>query len=421
MLGNDALHSEDMMREMWGDSMKAMNCSQARITYEDFLLLMKGQTRETTDVDALEMVAKHRNALEMSVSQLGVVMEERAEDMPATPPTIHPNTSPDKLASKSPLIPTLMAHGDSEDTPLSMDDDDDIVPLKMGPSTHATPPTTPLRISLGSSPLHSRLESPGPMVKTNSNPDFSVSAITESPPTIPKPRPYIRSKSRSYDGTNTSSESSPEDGAAQVFATDSRRALRLPELNKELRGDLVDDSKTALQHNRQLYRAHRQMRLSVMEASKRFEEQQVRHARDVLLAQQKENDMKKGQAGLVMRRVENKTVSTEAVKKLLEQNHKDRLSLMEAANRRSGRGRRNRKKTISDIGGMLGSLSQDDMAKINEAASNSTKDFQPSVPEIIETCPAEVLETNPRGATVPGEFHNVNDPFGAHGRYGHFS
>ena len=47
LLGNDALHSEEMMTKMWGDSMKAVNCNEARITYDDFLLLMKGQTKES--------------------------------------------------------------------------------------------------------------------------------------------------------------------------------------------------------------------------------------------------------------------------------------------------------------------------------------------------------------------------------------
>lgn len=49
LLGNDALHHEDMMREMWGDSIKAVNCTQKHITFEDFVLLMKG---EAQDADA---------------------------------------------------------------------------------------------------------------------------------------------------------------------------------------------------------------------------------------------------------------------------------------------------------------------------------------------------------------------------------
>ena len=46
LLGNDALESEDTMRSMWGDSMKACNSKSAQITYDDFLLLMNGQTKQ---------------------------------------------------------------------------------------------------------------------------------------------------------------------------------------------------------------------------------------------------------------------------------------------------------------------------------------------------------------------------------------
>ena len=46
LMGNDATQSEDAMRRMWGDSMEACQNKDAHITYDDFLLLMKGQTRE---------------------------------------------------------------------------------------------------------------------------------------------------------------------------------------------------------------------------------------------------------------------------------------------------------------------------------------------------------------------------------------
>ena len=93
---------------------------------------------------------------------------------------------------------------------------------------------------------------------------------------------------------------------------------------------------------------------------------------------------------------------------------------MEMANRRGGRGKRHRKKTISDIGGMLGSMAQEEMTKLSiEAAASS--EMEPDVPTIIETSGTEDDDTNPRGATVPGDFRKVNDPFGVHGKYGrHF-
>mmetsp|Transcript_8222 Transcript_8222/g.23540 ORF Transcript_8222/g.23540 Transcript_8222/m.23540 type:complete len:1020 (+) Transcript_8222:65-3124(+) len=437
LLGNDALHNEDMMREMWGDSMKAVNCSQARITYEDFLLLMKGQTREAVEIEPTEVVPTKRSSLESiskSGSQLRVVVEEKAEEiteaslpMRKTPEVqlgaVALTEDPVRL---TPLIPKPTAMLDLDDTPLSMDDDEGIADHSGGlmvPALAMSPPTTPSRRQKEvMSPLHARMESQPPL-SSHCMSDSDLSKTVEALlPAIPKPRPYLRTRSRSYDENNHSPRDGMEDCTAQMFGPDSRRALLLPEQDPEhLEDMLADDSKTALQHNRQLYRAHRKMRLSVMEASKRFEEQQARHARDILLAQQAESD-NKGQAGLVMRRVQNKTISTEEVRKLLEENQKEQQSLMEVANRRGGRGRHNRKKTISDIGGMLGSTSQEEMTKISIAAAAApSEDIAQDVPMIIETTVSEPIETNPRAATVPGDFRKVNDPFGAHGRYGHFS
>ena len=70
LMGNDAYQSEEAMRRMWGDSMKACNCNHARITYDDFLLLMKGQTREGSD---------HNKALKVETTKLAVLHEVKPE------------------------------------------------------------------------------------------------------------------------------------------------------------------------------------------------------------------------------------------------------------------------------------------------------------------------------------------------------
>merc|ERR1711957_878682 len=161
---------------------------------------------------------------------------------------------------------------------------------------------------------------------------------------------------------------------------DSRRAVALPEHNPETKNSLVNDKTlSALQVNRQLYRSHRQMRLSVIDACKRFEEQQTRHAHGILLALEKEKNIANmTSAGLVMRRVENKTVSSEEVSTLLEKNRKERQDLMEKANRRGG-GRGGRKmKTVSDLSVMMGSLSSEDMTKISIQAANKPSKFEAS-------------------------------------------
>merc|ERR1711933_505410 len=157
----------------------------------------------------------------------------------------------------------------------------------------------------------------------------------------------------------------------------------------------------------------RQMRLSVIDACKRFEEQQAKHAHGVLLAEKKNMANLGGVAGLVMRRVENKTVSSEEVKNLLEKNRREQQDLMDKANRRGGGRRSRRKKTVSDLSIMVGSISTDAMAK---AAHQGKK---PTIPPVIETKPLELADddTNFRSATVPGDFRKVKDPFGSHGKY----
>jgi len=247
-------------------------------------------------------------------------------------------------------------------------------------------------------------------------------------PNIPKPSViHIRVRSRSFNDTfderETTNLSDP------CLNPDSRRAVALPEHNPETKNSLVNDKTlSALQVNRQLYRSHRQMRLSVIDACKRFEEQQTRHAHDVLLALEKEKNIANmTSAGLVMRRVENKTVSSEEVSTLLEKNRKERQDLMEKANRRGGGRGGRRKKTVSDLSAMMGSLSSEDITKNSIQAANKPSKFEPSynkpapIPPIIETKlleDSDVDETHRSvWATAPGEFRRVNDPFGSHGKY----
>lgn len=480
LLGNDALHDEEMMREMWGDCMKAVNnCNKARITYDDFLLLMKGQTRETaeseetanattgsgTNVTATITPAVRNVTLEKHGSaQLITVPEEKLGelDMPEVekeegnvthtielpsgdrvtidgkiePKVLTPVIDSPKTLPLMPLTPIMSGSDegvsmDLDDTPLSMDDDDDLVTPSLGPILSFTPPATPTRgAEHYISPLISKdSASPNMMMSNPELPSVELPTLA-----MAKPRPYVRKRSQSMDEKDYAEESgSKEPATPTFFAPDARRAVALPEHNPATMESIIGDGqKSALQVNRQLYRAHRQMRQSVLEASKRFEEQQTRHARDVLIAQQEEEGANKIQAGLVMRRVQDKTVTTEAVKKVLDENRKEQQSLMEVANRRGGRGgRRNRKKTISDIGGMMGSLSQDELHKISiQAAEPSEPSSQllptsleeaAAVPTVIETSMSESIDTDLRGATVPGEFRRVNDPFGTRGKYGRLS
>ena len=112
-----------------------------------------------------------------------------------------------------------------------------------------------------------------------------------------------------------------------------------------------------------------------------------------------------------MRRVENRTIPSDAIKKVLDDYQRERQARMAKATRRGGRGRHTRKKTISDMSGMLVASSPEEQAT---ERSNSAQ----VIPSVIKI---EKVEENLRKATVPGEFRKVNDPFGKHGLYGRLS
>ena len=82
--------------------------------------------------------------------------------------------------------------------------------------------------------------------------------------------------------------------------------------------------------NRALYRKHREMRLSILEASKQFD--------------MKRKTMEQGKAGLIMKRGEKAPVALE---------DKHTREMFEAAAKRCGRARRPRNKTASDVTGMM--------------------------------------------------------------------
>lgn len=431
LVGSDS-SNEDALRKMWGESMKAYKCSTARITYDDFLLIMKGQTREDVVSHSAQIpIARVESTPLLGTGGLQVVEEEEADFLLASSMTSGktrtPSGTPAGIRPITPLAPlTPKGHSPETDTPLSMDDDvgipvtgtSTIYPMVPG----LTPPVTPSRgaanyVSPRTSPrLYSSVRSTEDLtILNNSNPEMLPGLLRI--PSMPRPQLYCRQKSRSLDESQL--QSCLDMLMPAAFPTDVRRAVALPD--SDTRSAIVNDpTVSALQGNRKLYRAHRTMRLSVMEACKRFEEEQAKRALDVLLAQEEENNKtRKGHAGLVMRRVENKTVSSEAIKQFLEQNRKEQQDLMEKANKRGGRGRRIRKKTISDMGAMMGSLSNEEMTSISmqAAAPQSERErVPPSIPPVIETKP-QPLEEDIRGATIPGEFRKVNDPFGAHGKY----
>lgn len=480
LMGSDGLQSEEAMRRMWGDSIRAVQCQHARITYGDFLLLMKGQSREDKHEVQVEMkspggilrpVPEVPSEVELIGEENGdkpFSLEPQLAEMPAILPTLSDgstHTPPFAMKPTSPLATMGMFNaglGDSQsapttpadhrrlieleglESPPSMDDDDGLVssgPGVPGTSASLTPPQTPERGARDYvTPLHmDRFTIALPMNAEN----IMVPGLPS------RPEPYARRRSRSV-----GDECSPEEKDAHDMhiVADAVRDMIVAESGHFHPGNVdsvvKDETKSALVVNRRLYRAHRQMRLAVLEASKRFEEQQARHARELILAAREaegELDANMGmiQAGLVMRHGHKKQVSSEAIRKVLEDNRLQQLAMVEKANKRGGRGRRSRKKTMSDMAGMLSSMGADEMGDIaNKAAAADAVAEPPVLPESkameVPLMPMELglpLRLRPstptelaaevaakpldvRGATVPGEFRKTSDPFSKQGKYG---
>lgn len=103
-----------------------------------------------------------------------------------------------------------------------------------------------------------------------------------------------------------------------LFKRDSRRAMAIPEHthNVSAINKVVEDkSKTPLVVNRKLYRAHREFRHAVTEACKRFEDEQMRRAKETLEAQENAAFSGKHTAGLVMRH--GQALSDQSIKNFL--------------------------------------------------------------------------------------------------------
>lgn len=450
VMGSDALQSEEAMREMWGDSMKAVKCQHARITYDDFLLLMKGQTKEIPpSAETDRGIGVNVTAL-LNKSKLYAVNENEANSHPSEVPvttvtferfhadptaalgavlneTASPNGKVSSSTKISPVQGSLsglrkehlldMEIGFSaHDDPLSMDEDDHDIssagPGVPGCAASLTPPASPQRGAQDyCTPLGARRTS-------NLDVEGKVSPNLLLPGLSLRPSPYTRRRSRSVDDKDTNVED--KEGPDLHEVADVVLDMVLPETRQQrndIESVLHDSSKSALVVNRQLYRAHRQMRLAVLEASKRFEEQQTAHARDLILAQREaEGSTEQGlvmiQAGLVMRHGHKKQVSSEAIRTLLLENQVQQQALVEKANRRGGRGRRSRKKTISDMSGMMGSsIGQHDVSKTTECANVSE-------PSVLIDASDPSKDGLLRGPTVPGEFRQASDPFGQSGKYG---
>jgi len=292
LMGRDGQGKEETMRATWGDTMTACNANDARVTYDEFVLLMKGQSTEEKKTHRRLSDKKEAKGTPTASSKL------------ATPQS--------RELSEIVVIETVSG----DDTPLS----------------DRNKATQESKISGSfSDHLDNISDGYGPPERKRS---YSVD-LTLSP------------KSRQDDMENGSKvEAQSLIGALAQFAPDLRRAVQIPEhthSQEDIESLIKDETKTPLVVNRQLYRIHRQMRHSVLEASKRLEEEKLRRTHEELQKKQRV-------AGLVMRHRQGTEISPESALDLMKQRDLDQQKLVDSANQRAGR---KRIKTKSDMSGMM--------------------------------------------------------------------
>lgn len=367
LIGNGAVHSEEALREMWSEASR--NNSNACITYEDFILLMKGQTKPGPP-----KVRKLAPILDKLPLQ--PVMECVGEDATFESPSMTGGfMSPSSLDGE----------GEISDGPVCIDDDGYDGTLNQGFAEAAQHQVTGM-------------------------------AIKESLEKSQLPDSKLRSKSFDSNDTPPSPASSRKKNAGM--------AVNLPEHNRtsaKVNNLLSDKSKTPLVVNRELYRAHRSLRLAILDASKRLEDERQRRAREEM---RKEQAWSNNGAGLIMRH--GGELSADAIKQFVVQQQKEEQRKVQEASKRSGRHSRN--KTASDIRGMF-SGSGSDLNNLTAPVFRETvapggiPDFRgpPSPSEFIKSSPRDESRVAPdlpelpvvRTATQPGQFRKTDyDPFG---------
>ena len=381
LLGRDAAGSEEAMRTMWGDSIQASQIQNAQITYDDFLLLVKGQTREdqTKQHRLIPSVVKPTLDVLHEVTSLGSETEEDISNMnlsklPSSPIGLYGKTGEESEYT-------------SDEYPVFIEDVEENVSIAPR-SPENQQPVVPI------------VETPLPL--------FKLSIPNLSPKSTKSRYLIARGRSRSVDDNDSSDEKEVDKNQPS---------------SKEVPDNVDnDESNSSLVVNRKLYREHREFRIALLEASKRFEDEQFQRTRAELQEKQKEDDTPHFGAGLVMKHGHAKGLSSKSIRKLMMQRHEEQQHLVEKATRRTGRrDRRARKKTISDMSGMIGGFKTEKEpsnknVSVVKAMYVSPLDNFADGKEEVKSITAQTeqnlhLEIAHRKPTIPGKFTKTNDPF----------
>ena len=298
------------------------------------------------------------------------------------------------------------------------------------PDLDLTPPQTPVRGPADYvTPTVARASMNPQLISQLAPPDLELPTGTLVPGSAAKPlHPFLTTRGRSV-SLDEKDTQVVESRMSYMFKRDSRRAMAIPEHTHNVSAiDRVieDQTKTPLFVNRKLYRAHREFRHAVTEACKRFEDEQMRRAKETLRAQNDANTVgSKHTAGLVMRH--GQALTDSSIKTFLKNTLEEQQKQIDQSYRRGGRGRRSRKKTTSDLSGMLaGPASPQAGPEVPQTATPARAErktvarverktfVNPPNDKLQEEALAPVKENERllRNPTKPGEFRKTNyDPF----------
>jgi Ca2+-binding EF-hand superfamily protein len=302
----DAPENKEELKHMWMESIQHVNGNLDRITVDDFLRIMKGQTLGGPGEPSLER--------RISGARLDAVPEGKM--------------SPQVKRSTADVMRFV---GTSDEFY----------------KEHAIPT------------LH---EETSPYTDLEIQPEVSPNMEGEASDDDAERQVFFKLRSSSFEQKRP--KYFDEDDEEFEAPATPRPSILLPTRSKKQIETLIEDeSKTPLMVNKVLYRAHREMRLAVLEASKRFEEKQKRRELEKIMEERGKSGTLSPSIALVMRRasalpgLESRSAEltrpaddsvTQTVPRTTEED------AVEAACTRSGRPRRNRKKTVSDMSGMMG-------------------------------------------------------------------
>eukprot|EP00986_Skeletonema_menzelii_P016656 scaffold15357_cov154-Skeletonema_menzelii.AAC.9 len=426
LLGDDAFDTEDDMVKCWAESMKDVDCKTALIQYEDFDLLSpvpehdvemdeeavenefarvldQGSSFDRSDVERSPSI-ELENALLIGSPKKVSFLRQGSNSAPATPN--HIGRRFDDIEQNSP--PLLNLSSDALDGVRFAPE-----PVFKMPDLDLTPPQSPVRgPSDYVTPTVGRPSIDPKLLSQLAPPELSLPAnFNTAPATLSS-----RNRSISMDEKETlASKKAADTRKNLLFKRDSRRAMPIPEHthNKsDIESAIQDENLTPIVVNRKLYRAHREFRHAITEACKRFEAEQIRRAKETLRTQ--ENGGAKQTAGLVMRHGQG--LSEASIKNFLKKTMEEQEKLFDKSNRRSGRGRRSRKKTMSDMSGMFASpVPADDDASLRSSVGHDNQNTAAELPTVEKPknlAPVKENENLLRNPTKPGEFRKTNyDPF----------